>query len=497
MEPALPEGGDRKRTQADPPRLANELNEPAPPVDKRWWLKWRLVAVAVGRAASWAVLTSARQGVRTWSAMRPAQQLVIGFASYVLIGMALLCLPLCQRQPAALIDNLFNVTSAMSTTGLTTISIADSYTFGGQMVILAMFQLGGIGYMTLSSVIMLARGKQLSGTREGVLRTGFAVPHYFVMSSFIVHVVVFTIAAEATGAVILWQRFHALGIEQPLWSAIFHSISAFATAGFSLNNDSLERFADDAAVNATIGALCYLGAIGFIVVQDVWYSIKWREHMITFTSKVILSMTALIFLAGTALLFFIEPGVRDQPWWPRLMRCAFQVMTASTTAGFNTIPINALSQATLLLITVAMLVGASPSGTGGGIKTTTVSALLGNLFSVLRNRERVVWLGREVPMIRVLYAVATATLYLCLFAMGALALCLSEDQPFLPIFFEAASAIGTVGLSMGVTGELSLTGKCMVMVLMFAGRCGPLTLGLALLRPDLPSKETPPDDLAV
>jgi len=488
LRPPAPPASSESASQ----QLARELNAPASPSRR-----WRWVLVALGRMATWAVMTPPRRGLRIWSRLRPAQQLALGFASYAVIGTALLTLPFAQQNPCAFIDNLFNVVSAISTTGLTTISVADSYTRFGEFVILALFQLGGIGYMTLSSLVVLARGRSFSDVRMGILRAGFAVPHYFVMPRFIVHVVVFTFATECLGAMILWWRFAALGVENPLWSAVFHSVSAFATAGFSLNNNSLEGFANDGVVNLVVAVLCYLGAIGFIVVQDVWYSLKWRERVITFTSKVILSMTALVLVAGTLLFFFIEPAVRSEPFATRLMHSAFQVMTASTTAGFNTIPIGPLSRAALLAITIAMLIGASPSGTGGGIKTTTVSALLAIVLSVLRGRDRVIWLKREVPMIRVLSAVAAATVYLGLLAAGTLALCLSEAADFQSLGFEAASAIGTVGLSMGVTGSLTLAGKCVIIALMFAGRCGPLTLGLALLRPDQPAEDVRGDDLAV
>jgi len=229
----------------------------------------------------------------------------------------------------------------------------------------------------------------------------------------------------------------------------------------------------------------------------VWYSLKWREHLVCFTSKVILAMTAGMFILGTAVLFVVEPSVRDLPFGSRLMACAFQVMSASSTAGFNTIPIGVLSRGALLMIALAMLVGASPSGTGGGIKTTTVSALLANLLSVLRGRDQVLWLNREVPQLRVLAAMATATLYLGLLACGVFVLCLTERQDFLAIVFEAASALGTVGLSMGITSNLSVIGKITIIALMFAGRCGPLTLGLAFLRPGPARPQAWRDDLAV
>lgn len=438
-----------------------------------------------------------RAGLRLWARLRPAQQLALGFAAYALVGVALLSLPFAQQSAVGPIDNLFNVVSAISTTGLTTTSVADGYTLFGEFVILALFQLGGVGFMTLSSLFILARGGRLSESRLGVLKAGFAVPRYFVMPHFVAHVVFFTAACETAGAAVLWWRFAALGVDGPLWAAVFHSVSAFATAGFSLNNNSLEPFAADWVVNGVIGALSYLGAIGFIVAQDVWYSIKLRERMLTFTSKVILWMTGAVFAAGTGWLFLMEPSVRVLPLGERLLASAFQAMTASTTAGFNTIPIGALSHGTLLVLMLAMVIGASPSGTGGGIKTTSVSALLGNLMSVLRGRDTVVWLGHEVPPARVGYATAAATLYLIGLAAGTLLLCVGERKDFLTLLFEAASAIGTVGLSMGITADLSVCGKIILIVLMFVGRCGPLTIGLALLRPGGGGPGARRDDLAV
>ena len=462
-----------------------------------WRARGAALVIGVGRIASWAVMVPPRAGLRAWSKLRPAQQLVLGFATYSLIGAAILCLPFSQTTSGRPIDHLFNAVSAISTTGLTTISVSDSYTFFGEAVILALFQIGGLGFMTVSSVVILARGRALAANRVNVLRAGLSVPHYFVIQHFLIHVVVFTVICEAIGAGMLWWRFSALGVENALWSAVFHSVSAFATAGFSLNNTSMEAFAGDWVVNLVIGALSYLGAIGFIVAQDVWYSAKLRERMLTFTSKVILTTTALVFSLGAIGIFFSEPSIRELPLSERALASCFQIMTASTTAGFNTIPIGAMSAPALVIILIAMLIGASPSGTGGGIKTTSVSAIFGNIFSTLRGRLGVVWLGHEIPMARVMQAFAAASIYLIGLCAGVLFLCLTEAKAFLPIVFEAASAIGTVGLSMGITGDLSDAGKLIVVALMFAGRCGPLTIGLALLGPGSVSDPPRGDDLAV
>lgn len=417
-----------------------------------------------------------------WLALKPAQMLTCGFLSYALAGTALLSLPFARHAPVRLIDNLFNVVSAISTTGLTTISVSDSYTFFGEFVLLAMFQLGGIGYMTTTSFIILARGRPLSQSRIGVLHAGFSLPEGFRVNRFIRHIVIFSLIIEAAGAALLYGEFRAYGVADPLWSAVFHSVSAFATAGFSLNNNSLEDFHASGVVNLTIGVLCYLGAIGFIVLQDAYLAVRRRGHGITFTSKVILIITALVLIVEMPLFLACEPSLRTMPVRERIYAAFFQVMAASTTSGFNSIPIGKLSAASLTLIVVAMVIGASPSGTGGGIKTTSLSVLLGIAGSTLRGRSGITFFRHQIPAHRVGTAVASTTLYMAVLTVGVFLLSITEKQDYLKLVFETASALGTVGLSTGITAELTDAGKWLLTAIMFIGRVGPLTLGFALLR---------------
>jgi trk system potassium uptake protein TrkH len=389
------------------------------------------------------------------------------------------------------------MTSAISTTGLVTVPTGDSYTLLGQFVHLLLFQLGGVGYMTISSFVVLARGGKLSPERAGILKTGFALPGYFPIDRFVYHVIAYTLTVEALGTAVLWWEFSSAGEATPLWSAIFHCVSAFATAGFGLHGDSLERFAWNVPVNLTIGVLSYLGAIGFIVFQDVYYSLRNRERMMTLTSKVILVMTVALFIVCTPVVYFIEPSFRSLPLGRGLIAAAFQVMTASTTAGFNTVPIGPLTNGALWLIVILMVIGASPSGTGGGLKTTSVSAVYATIASIVRRRGQVSMLGYEVPSARLLVAMASIGFYLTMLTIGVLLLCISEQQSFLALLFEAASGLGTVGLSMGITGEVTTFGKVVLIVLMFAGRVGPITLGLAMFRPEKEVLNLPPEDLAV
>ncbi|MEN6334093.1 MAG: potassium transporter TrkG [Phycisphaerales bacterium] len=417
-----------------------------------------------------------------WKALKPAQMLTCGFLSYAVAGTMLLSLPLARTTPVRLVDNLFNVVSAISTTGLTTVSVPDSYTFFGELVLLALFQLGGIGYMTTTSFVILARGRPLSEARIGVLHAGFSLPQGFSVRRFIRHIVIFSLVIEAAGAALLYGEFRSYGVVHPLWSAVFHSVSAFATAGFSLNNNSLEDFHASGVVNLTIGLLCYLGAIGFIVLQDAWLAVRHRQHRITFTSKVILAITALVLLVAMPLFLACEPSLRTMPVRERIYAAFFQIMAASTTSGDNSISNGTLSAASLTLNDVAMVIGASPSGTGGGIKTTSLSVLLGIAGSTLRGRSAITFFGHRIPAHRVATAVASATLYVAVLIAGVFLLSVTEKQDYLKLVFETASALGTVGLSTGITSELTDAGKWLLTAIMFIGRIGPLTLGFALMR---------------
>lgn len=415
-----------------------------------------------------------------FAGMKPFQLLTLGFLSYVILGVLLLSLPWARMLPVRFVDNVFNVVSAVSTTGLTTISVADSYTFFGQFVLMCLFQLGGIGYMTMTSFIILSRGQFLSRNRVRILATEFSLPQGFQLTRFVYNILFFTVIIEAIGACMLYFEFHAAGVKDAMWSSIFHSVSAFTTAGFSLNNNSLEGFRDNRIVNAVISGLCYLGALGFIVLQDFYLACRYHDHRITFTSKVILGVTAAIFVIMTPLFYFIEPSIQGLTPVNRLLASSFQIMSASSTAGFNSIPIGQLSSASLTLIIIAMVIGASPSGTGGGVKTTSISALSGILTSTLRGQKTVTFFGHAIPMMRLLTAVSATTLYLVVFQVGLFLLCLTEKCDFIKILFEAASALGTVGLSMGLTSDLSTLGRWIIIALMFIGRVGPLTIGFAL-----------------
>lgn len=409
---------------------------------------------------------------RRFSEFNPSKILALGFLIYAAAGLILISLPFAQKQDVSVIDNLFNVVSAMSTTGLTTAAISDIYTVFGEIVLLCLIQLGGLGYMTLTSFIILSCGKKLTGERIKILSAEFRLPQNFEIKSFIKHIVIFTLCVETIGTLLLWLQFRQAGVDHSFYNAVFHAVSAFCTAGFSTFSDGLMQFRENVPVNLTISCLSYLGAIGFIIPSDIYRRLKKQSNEITFTSKVILIMTFLIITLGTGLFALIEKT--------GLLESFFQVVSASTTTGFNTIQFNNLSTAALMVLIAAMVIGASPSGTGGGLKTTTLSAMFGVISSVMQGHpENITFWGKSIPSHRVMTALATCSMYILFLVITIFALCLCDNHSFIELCFEAASALGTVGLSTGITAGLTSAAKIILIAAMYLGRLGALTLGIA------------------
>ncbi len=429
--------------------------------------------------------------------LHPVRLVTLGYLTYILAGWVLLALPISHASgPVSALDALFTSASALSTTGLSTVSTGQGFTWFGQLVILALIQIGGIGYMTFGSFVILSSRGQLSERREQIGQVVFSMPEEFHIAKFIRSVILFTVLAESAGVAALFVVFRGAAIDHPFWMALFHSISAFCTAGFGLYDTSFEVLRGNVAVNVILGILSYLGAIGFIVFVDGWRRLIGKTDRLTLTSRIILVTTAWVSLVGIALFYIAEPSIRTLPPYERLTASAFQVMAAITTVGFNTIPIGQLSQASLFLLIMLMVVGASPSGTGGGLKTTTFSALFGVIRSALLGRDKVTFWRREIPDVRIRLAIASLGFYVGALIVGCYLLALSESLPFEGLLFEAASALGTVGLSTGITALLTPIGKLILVLLMFIGRVGPLTFGVALF---LPSTPPPPakEDLAI
>lgn len=425
----------------------------------------------------------------------------VSFALAIGAGSAMLYLEsFSSGMPVRWVDALFTITSATCVTGLATLDTGTAFSLTGQLIILSFIQLGGLGIVTLSSGLLLLLGHRPSFSERSVATETFGLPTHIPWQRLLRRVIAYTFTIEAIGAALLYLRFSALYPGEPgraWYVAIFHAISAFCNAGFSLFPDSLERFRYDPLVNLVIMALIILGGIGFFVLEEIrawiWRRLSGKTWRWSLHTRVVLVMSAALIVAGAVLLFALEsfnPRMLDAPWYGRLWPAFFQSVT-SRTAGFNTVPIGGMTNASLMLVILLMFVGGSPGSTAGGIKTTTLAILLMVVWSRMRGRADTEAAGRRIPQDLVVksiavtlafaFAVVLFTLLLQVTEVGGAAPDAAVRGRFFELTFESMSAFGTVGLSMGVTPTLTTVGKLLIALAMFAGRLGPLSFALSLL----------------
>ncbi len=433
-----------------------------------------------------------------WS---PQQNLFYGFFTYILLGFVLLCFPIFQKQSANIIDHLFIATSAVSTTGLVTISVFDTYNIFGQFIVMTLFQLGGIGYLTFTTFMLLSTTRKMTLWHKKILSTEFTLPKTIKINDFLKSVVLFTFIMELLGAILFFIAFKMENMPtlEALWSAIFHSVSTFCTAGFSLFSNSFVDFADHNFINFIISMLAISGSLGFIVITDFGLLIKNKAHKLSFTTKIIFYGFLILLTFGTVFFYFFEPTISNLPSNTRFLTAFFQTMTAMTTVGFNTVDFGAFTQAMMLICIFLMYIGASPSGTAGGIKITTLTAVFAIMKSRLIGDRRITFLGRVIPYERLYIATSAFIFYTVIIVIGTFLITITNDFKFETILFEVASALGTVGISTGITGDINNFGKIVIILLMFIGRLGVLTFGLAIWHRN-DKEETPPvlkEDIAV
>ncbi len=423
--------------------------------------------------------------------LSPQQNLFYGFLTYVIVGVALLSLPWLQKTDTSFIDNLFIATSAVSTTGLVTVSVFDSYNFFGQFVVMSLFQLGGIGYLTFTTFMLLSTTRKITHWHKRLLTTEFTLPTTITIKDFLKSVVIFTLVMETIGAILFFVAFYSDGmpISEAIWNAIFHSVSAFCTAGFSLFNSGFTEYVDDGFINFIIAFLAIAGSLGFIVVTDLVLWIKDRSHKLSFTSKIIFIGFAFLLSFGFLFMYFFEPTVTILDGSARFYAAFFQTMSAMTTVGFNTVNFGAYALPIILVTIFLMYVGASPSGTAGGIKITTLTAVFAIMKSRLQGSKEITFLGRKIPFERLYIATSSFIFYTSLIFLFTLALTFTDDFGLEKTLFEVSSALGTVGLSMGITGDLSVFGKAILILIMFIGRLGVLTFGLAIWSKSIKTEE--------
>ncbi len=425
----------------------------------------------------------------------PNSALIAYYAAAILAGAVALSLPLAARgTPLSFLDALFTATSAQCVTGLAVVDTGARFTLFGQLVILLLIQIGGLGITTFSVYLFFYLGKGVGARGRWIIHETLLHTPVDSLRSLIRSIVLMTLAIEGTGAVILACVFvPEQGWGPGLYSALFHSVSAFCNAGFSLYSDSLVGYRSHPLVNLTIMGLIILGGIGFLVMREVWDLVRARERRrLSLHSRLVFLTTLGLLVGGTALIWVLERraglegmGLAEQGW-----TALFQSVS-SRTAGFNTIDLNRFEVPTLFLMMILMFIGASPGSCGGGIKTTSLALFVAILRSRLKGARHTNVFRRTIPN-----ELATKTLSLVMLAILVLGiatfalltvqlpgLSFSESRGvFMDFTFEAVSAFATVGLSLGATTKLSAAGKIIVIALMFIGRVGLLTLAFTIIR---------------
>jgi trk system potassium uptake protein len=405
------------------------------------------------------------------------------YAALIVIGAAVLMLPVSHAVPITWSDAIFTATSAVTVTGLGVVDTGTAFTLFGQMVVAFLIQMGGLGLMTFAVLILGALGLPVGITGQIYLREDLKQGSVNQLSKLVITIFKVVIICEVVGAVLLSFAFiPELGFWPGVWASVFHSISAFNNAGFSTFPTGLVPYATDPVINIVIPALFITGGIGYVVLHDIFSKKKWRAWSLH--TKIMLVGTAVLIpwsVGMFALLEWNNPGTLGQfdTAAERLTVSWFQGVTTRT-AGFNTTDIGALHDSTALMFISLMLIGGGPTSTAGGIKVTTFVIMIIATVAFFRRQQQLQAFGRSIALDQVLKVMALTAISLVLVFVGIFLLAASHDGDFLNISFEVASAFGTVGLSRGYTGELTDFGRGVIIAIMFLGRIGPLTLGFFL-----------------
>ncbi len=428
-----------------------------------------------------------------------AKQVLIGFVAIILAGSIILSLPhMTQGGNISYIDALFTSTSAICVTGLIVQDTTTYFSELGKIIILLFIQIGGLGIMTIGSIFGLMLGKKIQVRDKFYLHSNFGSKHPFSAGKFFMLIAGITFSIEFIGFIIMSAIFYfkySHTLTGAMSSSLFHTISAFNNAGFSLYSDSLETFAGDVPLNLLFMILIFLGGIGFPVISEI---ITYRrvKHF-SLHAKIVLYTSALLILSGAVMFFLIEfnnpLSIGDRPLYAKIFTSLFQSVTART-AGFNTTSISALNPSTLLFLSILMFIGASPGGTGGGIKTTTFITVAAASLSSIRGRNGVNLFKRRLPDSAIYRALTLTLTAIVIIIFSTIGLLVFEKCSLKDALFEAISAFGTVGLSTGLTGTLSLPSKIILILSMFIGRIGIITLSVAIAIRSSVNKMTYPED---
>ena len=422
----------------------------------------------------------------------PARVLVLGFAGLITVGALLLTLPIASRTGTSLglLDAYFTATSAVCVTGLVVVDTHDFFTPFGQVVILLLIESGALGFMTLSTILALVLGRRINLRERMLIQEAFNQYALAGAVDLVRKVVYLTLSIQAVGAFLLaWRFVPQFGWGRGGFYSLFHAVSTFANAGFDLMGGfrSLTAYEGDWLVSLTVAGLIIMGGLGFTVLLDLGR--KRSFHRLALHSKMVLVVTGVLIVAGTVLILLFEmfnpETMAGLGWGQRVLGAFFQSVTART-AGFNTLPIGGMYNATLFITIILMFIGASPASTGGGVKTSTIGVLLATVYSTIKGRQEVVLFDRRLSADTTSRALTVVVVSFLLVTGATVLLTFSEPFTFIRVLFEAVSAFGTVGLSTGITPELSAAGRLFLILLMFAGRVGPVTLAVALATQERP-----------
>ncbi|MFV0493308.1 MAG: TrkH family potassium uptake protein [Pseudorhodobacter sp.] len=432
--------------------------------------------------------------MRRFARTPPPLILALLYAVFILLGAMTLMLPVSRHLPMTWSDAIFTATSAVTVTGLAVVDTGSTLTLFGEMVMAFLIQLGGLGLMTFAVLVLGALGLPVGLTGQIYLRDDLNQSSMYQLLQLTKTIIKVVLICEVAGAMLLCVTFMPhFGFWQGLWESIFHSISAFNNAGFSTFPEGLVPFALDPIVNIVIPTLFITGGIGYVVLRDMFTQRGWRSW----------SLHTKIMLLGTSVLIVWSVGMFALLEWTnpatlglfdnapaRLTVSWFQGVTTRT-AGFNTADIGALHDSTSLMFISLMVIGGGPTSTAGGIKVTTFVVMILATFAFFRRQRQLRAFGRSINLEQMLKVMALTAISLVLVFVGVFLITASHDGHFLDISFEVASAFGTVGLSRGYTGDLNEFGRAVIILIMFLGRVGPLTLGFFLATRSTPRVKYP------
>lgn len=419
----------------------------------------------------------------------PVQIIAIGFATIILIGAILLSLPIATIDgvKTPFIDCIFTATSAVCVTGLVTVDTGTYWSYFGKTVIIMLIQIGGLGFMSFATLLALITGKRITLKERLLIRESISTTSLQGIVRLARYILTFTFSIELMGALLLSIQFiPEFGLGKGIYYSIFHAISAFCNAGFDLMGgyNSVTAYSNNAIVILTLSALIIFGGLGFYVWDDI-YNYK-RNRRLSLQTKVVISMSVILITFGFVMFFIFEfsnpETLKNMPMKEKLLS-AFFASVSPRTAGFNSINLAGMSMASILLTIILMFIGGSPGSTAGGIKTSTAGVLLLTVISVIKGREDTEVFKKKISKETVYKAFAVVVIALALVFTVTVLLSITESAsglPFEQYLFEATSAFGTVGLTLGLTQQLTFIGKVIVAITMYAGRIGPLTLLVAI-----------------